>query len=228
MVLATVAALQTFTIPAFCSNEEWELVLKVFYLLREGLFHILVWWLLPLGQVRTIPLNLMWPPIVKTEWDNRWGEVLAWFSVRSLFQAHRDMLESDSMFHGVVVPLKPGLSQEGSIFWRLWMTFWLQGNALPVVWIYFWFILKIMVIEDPCSLSISAMGCWESQDFRVVSARRCKMFPWCHWKITFPGHVIWEWSVCCCLNPRISYPRCAFKDLCQSYFLQSSSDWKES
>lgn len=43
MVLATVSALQNFTIPAFCSNEEWELVLKVFYLLREGLFHISVW-----------------------------------------------------------------------------------------------------------------------------------------------------------------------------------------
>lgn len=43
MVLATVSALQTFTIPAFCSSEEWELVLKVFYLLREGQFHISVW-----------------------------------------------------------------------------------------------------------------------------------------------------------------------------------------
>lgn len=46
-------------------NEEWKLVLKVFYLLREGLFHILVWWLLSLGQVQTIPLKLMWPPTMK-------------------------------------------------------------------------------------------------------------------------------------------------------------------
>lgn len=92
MVLATVSALQTFTIPAFCSNEEWKLVLKVFYLLREGLFHILVWWLLSLGQVQTIPLKLMWPPTMKLVRDNRWGEVLAWFSVCSLFQANRDVL----------------------------------------------------------------------------------------------------------------------------------------
>lgn len=31
MVLATVSALQTFTIPAFCSNDEWELILEVFF-----------------------------------------------------------------------------------------------------------------------------------------------------------------------------------------------------
>lgn len=44
MILTTISALQTSTIPAFCSNEEWELILKVvFFLLREGLFHILVW-----------------------------------------------------------------------------------------------------------------------------------------------------------------------------------------
>lgn len=43
MVLATVSALQSFTILAFCPNEEWEFILKVFYLLREGLFHISFW-----------------------------------------------------------------------------------------------------------------------------------------------------------------------------------------
>lgn len=137
IVLATVSALQTFTIPAFCFSEEWELVLKVFYLLREGQFHISVWWLLSLGQVGTIPLNLMWPPIMKTIWENRWGEVLACFSVCSLFQSNRDTLGNLTARSMVeLFPWNQNNHRKALYFEQLWMTSWLQGNAHPVVWIF--------------------------------------------------------------------------------------------
>lgn len=108
------------------------------------------------------------------------------------------------MLHGGAVPLKTGLSQEESLFWRLWMTFWLQGNALPVVWIFYdlfrksWW-LKTHVLSPSLPWAVD----WESQeDFRVVSAGRCKMFPGAIG--CFPGHEIWEWSVHCHLHPWIS------------------------
>lgn len=83
------------------------------------------------------------------------------------------------MLCGGAVPLKPGLSQEDSIFWRLWMNFWLQGNALPVVWIFldlFWklWCLKIHVLSPSLPWAVG----WErKEDFRVVSAGRCEMLP---------------------------------------------------
>lgn len=137
------------------------------------------------GQVQTIPLKPIWLPTVWNQYEII-GEVRP---LRGLLCVpnHRFTVMCSGTWHSMphhgAVPLKPGFSQKVYMFWKLWMTFWLQGNIIPLVCIFLDALLytegKMIVPEDLCSLSISAMGCWlgKPRGFRAVSSGRCSVFP---------------------------------------------------
>lgn len=96
----------------------------------------------------------------KPLWEDRWGEVLALFSVYSLFQTNRDVL--GNLTASSIVELFP---ETRIITQRLYileaLNDFLIARKCPSCGVnIFGFILKIIVPEDPHFLSISATGCW--------------------------------------------------------------------